>query len=164
MMNNWKMFVWWRILSIHRLCAIPLVSSNLQQKFKCFKELVGMSKPKIKVAIMHLRVFFFRLTAVLMYSFFGATVFYHLEQQEQKKYGRQRANISHIINNVKWRLHENISSLELNRISQELSKLVSEIYSGNGTVKGTTEQYFNWVYFCLTTIMTIGKFVQSFKR
>ena len=122
-----------------------------------------MNKSNIKVVIMYVRVFFFRLVAVLLYSFLGATVFYYLEEQKEKSYGGQHPNITYSINNLKLRLHENISYLELNRISQDLSKLVSEIGEGNGTTKEKTDQYFNWVYFCLTTIMTIGKFVQSFE-
>ena len=115
--------------------------------------------PKVRDLSMYFKTFFIRLLTVLAYSFIGAAVFYFLEQPNTEDYEMKTNNFSSLINNIKSSLHENISSCELIRLSKDLRNLATSIDSKmKQSNAGITDKYFTWVYFCLTTIMTIGKY------
>ena len=164
MRNEWTIVVWWYILLMSMLCVRLGACSNLNLKriLDAFKDKViifGMGKINIRDMIRYFKSFFIRLSAVLSYSLFGATVFYFLEQRNGEDQQLQAANLSFIINNAKRKLNENMSSAELYGLSKDLYNLASKVDNEYQTQLNKIDQFFSWVYFCLTTIMTIGKYI-----
>lgn len=104
--------------------------------------------------------FLVRLFAVLSYCLLGAAVFYSIENlnNDEDYYRPKNENVTFFIKNFTTRLHDNVSSAALRRLSQELQNFV--VTMGNTDriqEKGQFDRYITWVYFCFTTIMTIGK-------
>ena len=111
--------------------------------------------------MLRLKALLIRLSAVLSYSFLGAVVFYFIEQSNEE-HPQTKTNFTSALSSIKWRLHENTSRAELHQLSRELYNLANTVNEKNQIKMDTTDEYFTWVYFCLTTMMTIGNCIQLF--
>lgn len=119
-----------------------------------------MTKMTRGLILANIKTFLVRFLVVISYSFIGAAAFYFIEQPNEI-FSHQIAadNMTNFIMELKLKLHNNTSIEQLLFISKDIQTLAADI-----TVQKdlrTIDQYFGWVYFCLTTIMTIGKYLPT---